>query len=302
MRTAKDLSNWLFSKTAEAAPAVFPAAEPGWEKVTLPHTWNAVDGQIGTPFERGAFWYVTTFEPLEQPIPGGRLYVEVGACALRGEIWVNGKKVTEHVGGYSAFRADITGYLRDDGPNVLAILADNTYSDQVYPQRADFTFYGGLYRYVRLISVPASSFSMEEHGGPGVYIDAVPYGANAEVSVKACITNPQQDTTKEFVRTVNDIKLPPLFRKDLKGSVEDVKQLYQACYHSKVVHYEEYTEGLIAGNALSGRDDMAVTVAGNDERILLISTFDNLGKGASGAAIQNMNILLGLDETTGLAV
>ncbi len=193
MRTAKDLSNWLFSKTAEAAPAVFPAAEPGWEKVSLPHTWNAVDGQIGTPFERGAFWYVTTFEPLTQPIPGGRLYVEVGACALRGEIWVNGKKVTEHVGGYSAFRADITGYLRDDGPNVLAILADNTYSDQVYPQRADFTFYGGLYRYVRLISVPASSFSMEEHGGPGVYIDAVPCGANAEVSVKACITNPQQD-------------------------------------------------------------------------------------------------------------
>ena len=94
----------------------------------------------------------------------------------------------------------------------------------------------------------------------------------------------------------------PLFRKDLKGSVDDVKQLYQACYHSAVVHYEEYTDGLIAGNALSGRDDMVVTVAGNEERILLISTFDNLGKGASGAAIQNMNILLGLDETTGLAV
>ena len=94
----------------------------------------------------------------------------------------------------------------------------------------------------------------------------------------------------------------PLFRKDLKGTVEDIKQLYQTCYHSAIVHYEEYTEGLIAGNALSGRDDMAITVAGNDERILLISTFDNLGKGASGAAIQNMNILLGLDETTGLAV
>jgi N-acetyl-gamma-glutamylphosphate reductase len=59
---------------------------------------------------------------------------------------------------------------------------------------------------------------------------------------------------------------------------------------------------LLLYNALSGRDDMAITVAGNDERILLISTFDNLGKGASGAAIQNMNILLELDETTGLAV
>ena len=94
----------------------------------------------------------------------------------------------------------------------------------------------------------------------------------------------------------------PLFRKDLRGSVEDIKQLYQACYHSAVVHYDEYTDGMIAGNAISGRDDMAITVAGNEDRILLISTFDNLGKGASGAAIQNMNIVLGLDETTGLVL
>ena len=94
----------------------------------------------------------------------------------------------------------------------------------------------------------------------------------------------------------------PLFRKDLRGSVEDVKQLYQACYHSAVVHYDEYSDGMIAGNAISGRDDMAITVAGNEDRILLISTFDNLGKGASGAAIQNMNIVLGLDETTGLVL
>ncbi len=94
----------------------------------------------------------------------------------------------------------------------------------------------------------------------------------------------------------------PLFRKDLRGNVEDIKQLYQACYHSAVVHYDEYTDGMIAGNAISGRDDMAITVAGNEDRILLISTFDNLGKGASGAAIQNMNIVLGLDETTGLVL
>ena len=94
----------------------------------------------------------------------------------------------------------------------------------------------------------------------------------------------------------------PLFRKDLRGSVEDIKAVYKACYHSAIVHYEEYEDGMIAGNALSGRDDMRITVAGNEDRILLISVFDNLGKGASGAAIQNMNILLGLDETTGLVV
>ncbi|MBO7373053.1 MAG: N-acetyl-gamma-glutamyl-phosphate reductase [Oscillospiraceae bacterium] len=92
----------------------------------------------------------------------------------------------------------------------------------------------------------------------------------------------------------------PLFRKDLKGSIEDIKQLYAACYAGPMVKYQEYDGGMIAGNTLSGRDDMVITVAGNEERILLVSLFDNLGKGASGAAIQNMNLLLGVDETTGL--
>ncbi len=94
----------------------------------------------------------------------------------------------------------------------------------------------------------------------------------------------------------------PLFQKDLRGSIRDVKELYENCYHGAVVHYEAYEDGMIAGNTLSGRDDMLITVAGNEDRILLISVFDNLGKGASGAAIQNMNIVLGLDETTGLVI
>lgn len=94
----------------------------------------------------------------------------------------------------------------------------------------------------------------------------------------------------------------PLFRKDLKGNVQDIIQLYQDRYRGPIVRFEPYTEGMIAGNSLSGKDSMEITVAGNEERILLISRFDNLGKGASGAAIQNMNILLGLDETTGLVL
>lgn len=94
----------------------------------------------------------------------------------------------------------------------------------------------------------------------------------------------------------------PVFAKDLNGTMADVKALYRECYHSSVVHYREAADddGLAGANALSGRDDMEVLVAGNDERVLLISRFDNLGKGASGAAIQNMNLLLGLEETTGL--
>ncbi len=96
----------------------------------------------------------------------------------------------------------------------------------------------------------------------------------------------------------------PLFAKDLRGSVADVKQLYADCYHSAILHYNENAGegGLLSAAALSGRDDMEISVQGNVERILLIARFDNLGKGASGAAIQNMNIMLGVDETTGLIV
>ena len=96
----------------------------------------------------------------------------------------------------------------------------------------------------------------------------------------------------------------PLFKKDIKGDMEDIKEVYREYYSSGLVHFEEDDPegGLLSGAALSGRDDMEIRVTGCDERILLISRFDNLGKGASGAAIQNMNLILGLDEKTGLVI
>lgn len=96
----------------------------------------------------------------------------------------------------------------------------------------------------------------------------------------------------------------PLHKKQIRGTAEDIAELYAEYYGSGLVHFDPLAEGagLLAANALTGRDDMSVTVAGNGERILLISTFDNLGKGASGAAIQNMNLVLGMDETMSLAL
>lgn len=96
----------------------------------------------------------------------------------------------------------------------------------------------------------------------------------------------------------------PLFRKDIKGDISDISEVYREYYSSGLVHFEtdDPEGGLLSGSALSGRDDMEIRVAGSDERILLISRFDNLGKGASGAAIQNMNLILGLDEKTGLVI
>lgn len=96
----------------------------------------------------------------------------------------------------------------------------------------------------------------------------------------------------------------PVFKKDLRGTADDVRALYKELYQSALLHYnaEMGEGGLLSASAFSGRDDMEVGVFGNEDRILLVSRFDNLGKGASGAAIQNMNIMLGVDETTGLCV
>ena len=96
----------------------------------------------------------------------------------------------------------------------------------------------------------------------------------------------------------------PLFASQIKGTPEDVKALYKSYYAKGLVKYvEDATEGgFLSASTMAGRDDLQVTVAGNADRILLVARFDNLGKGASGAAIQNMNIVLGVDEATGLCV
>ena len=96
----------------------------------------------------------------------------------------------------------------------------------------------------------------------------------------------------------------PVFAKDLNGTVADIKALYASYYNAGLVRFAEdpSEEGFLSSAKLSGSDAMELSVYGNDERILLVARFDNLGKGASGAAIQNMNIAIGADELAGLAV
>ena len=94
----------------------------------------------------------------------------------------------------------------------------------------------------------------------------------------------------------------PLFMRDLKGTAEDIRAIYRETYREGLVRFvpEADEAGFLSAAALSDRDDMEITVAGNGERLLLVARYDNLGKGASGSAIQNMNLLLGVDEGTGL--
>ena len=96
----------------------------------------------------------------------------------------------------------------------------------------------------------------------------------------------------------------PLFARQLKGGIDDIREIYRRCYAGPVVNYAQDADeaGFMSAAALSGRDDMQIGVSGAADRILLTARFDNLGKGASGAAIQNMNLLLGVDETEGLVI
>ena len=96
----------------------------------------------------------------------------------------------------------------------------------------------------------------------------------------------------------------PVFKTMVHGSINDIENAYKSYYKGPVVNYVENSDqsGFLSAGLFSGRDDMAISVFGNEDRILLVSTFDNLGKGASGAAIQNMNLVLGLDQTTGLNI
>ena len=94
-----------------------------------------------------------------------------------------------------------------------------------------------------------------------------------------------------------------LTSKDFEGNVGDIENVYKQFYTGPVVKYSaESEDGFLSASALSGKDGMTVSVFGNDERVILVSRFDNLGKGASGAAIQNMNIVLGVGETVGLEI
>lgn len=185
---------WRFLQKEIPMPESIPA---GWPLVDLPHTWNAVDGHDGSGgYDRGSYWYAREFDTPKQPLPGGRVYVQVHAAGQEAEVYVNGRKACGHTGGYSLFRADVTSLCNEDGPNLLCILCSNKERTGIYPQSADFTFYGGLYRGVDILSVPVTSFDVDFAGGDGFDVSALPKGdGSAEFELRSFITNPGPDYT-----------------------------------------------------------------------------------------------------------
>ena len=182
MRNVLNLnSEWLFVKdTTEIT------ASEG-EIISLPHTWNAIDGQDGgNDYFRGTCLYKKTLKKADLPA-ADLYYLEFRGANSSANVYANGKLLAHHDGGYSTFRVNITDAFVETVE--IAVLVDNAPNDHVYPQMADFTFYGGLYRDVNLICANNTHFDLDYYGAPGIMITPTINGSDATVEVEAFVKN-----------------------------------------------------------------------------------------------------------------
>ena len=157
------------------------------EKINLPHTWNALDGQDGgDDYFRGSCLYKKSLAKSDLPV-ADEYYLEINGANSSSDVFVNGEKVGHHDGGYSTFRVNLTKFLKDE--NEIAVVVDNAPNDFVYPQFADFTFYGGLYRDVNLIAVNKAHFDLDYYGGKGLTVTPIMDGKNANVEIQVYTTD-----------------------------------------------------------------------------------------------------------------
>ena len=176
--------NWHFWKDVSDVNV-----QDGGENVSLPHTWNAVDGQDGgNDYFRGTCIYKKVFRADELP-KADKYYLEINGANSSADVYCNGKRLAHHDGGYSTWRVNITAYLRAE--NIISILVDNSPNEEVYPQVADFTFYGGLYRDVNIICVSETHFELDYFGSRGLIITPTVDGTSANVKIDTYVTDKQ---------------------------------------------------------------------------------------------------------------
>ena len=168
-RVQKIMNDWMFTKQGKKC------------SVDLPHTWNALDGQDGgNDYFRGTCIYEKSFNKPDYNTDEC-VYLQFHGVNASAKVILNGTEVCTHDNGYSTFRKDVTALLKDE--NELRVEVDNSVNDRVYPQMADFTFYGGIYRDVELLTVTAEHFDLDYYGGPGIKYVTEVAGKDATVKV-----------------------------------------------------------------------------------------------------------------------
>ena len=171
--------DWKFSKAASFVPSTLPN---DWESIDLPYTWNGDDGQDGgNDYYRGKGYFAKNLAKSDMP-EGEEVYLQLDGVNSTGTVYFNGREVCVHDGGYSTFRVKLDD-IKDE--NLLVVVADNSPNDYVYPQVADFTFYGGIYRDVSLIGVGKNHFDLDFYGASGIAVTPKINGDDAKITVDA---------------------------------------------------------------------------------------------------------------------
>ncbi len=180
---------WRFLPADEPRAAEAAFDDRGWQRVDLPHTWNALDGEDGgNDYRRGPGWYRRHLA-LDASLSGRRLYLQFDGASLMADVYVNGAHLGTHRGGFARFRFDATGVLRPGADNVIAVRVDNGKLG-FPPTSADFTFFGGLYRAVSLVATDPVQVSTMDYGSPGVFIEQERVSTQAaSILVRAEIEN-----------------------------------------------------------------------------------------------------------------
>ena len=178
-------AGWLFKKPDCEALAV-----------DLPHSWNAIDGQDGgADYFRGTCRYSKTIKKADLP-EADCYYLEIRGANSSADVYADGVKLASHDGGYSTWRVDLSKVLKDE--TLIEIDVDNSPNERVYPQMADFTFYGGIYRDVNIIAVPESHFDLDYFGTPGLKVTPEIKGKDAEIEIEAYVTNKKDSLTFRY--------------------------------------------------------------------------------------------------------
>lgn len=198
MRKIENINqNWLFIKEDLPDAAEKLLAPSQAEAVNLPHTWNQYDGQDGgNDYYRGGCWYQKQLE-LPAVGEGQELYLEFAAVNSVAEVFMDGRLLGTHAGGYSAFRFPITEYAGQSSV-LLSVRADNSDDEDVYPRTADYTFFGGIYRDVSVLTVSKTRFALNDHASAGIYIDADGDAKNANVVIRSKVENPVPGLNVEY--------------------------------------------------------------------------------------------------------
>jgi beta-galactosidase len=172
-RVVVDLNpDWKFIRQDVPGAEQASFDDSGWQSISLPHTWNNLDGEDGgNDYYRGIGWYRRHLNLADHSeLAGKSQFIRFDAASIAADVFINGKPAGSHKGMFSAFCFDVTPLMNPGGDNVIAVRVDNARNPDIPPLSADFTFFGGIYRGVRLLGLNPLSISPIDDASPGVYV------------------------------------------------------------------------------------------------------------------------------------